>query len=129
MKLTDLMINDWVTVYIDNDVFYGRISMLNADNKVGIKFRNNERTLTHYVTTVNRIYPIDLQSNLLTENGWRIIRDYFIYDSNGYLERLKLNKDEIPYVHNFQHILRIMNLNELADLFMVDDVEPIIDDI
>lgn len=44
MKLTDLMINDWVTVYIDNDVFYGRISMLNADNKVAIKFRNNERT-------------------------------------------------------------------------------------
>lgn len=128
MKVDELMIGDWV-VFKDKPAQVTIID--NWENEISYFDDDAEGVLT---VKINDIEPISLTEEMLSDNG-------FIYDDLDFFqERDNVTvfvgdqslfsfydtnaKDYIilafsfKYVHEFQHLLRLCGLNDLADNFI-----------
>lgn len=115
MKATELMIGDWVNsqldghpIQIDEEVFY--ILIKGYDD--GIE-------------------PIPLTHEILEKNGWKETQYWLEYqdgkntiqcclpDMRGIINGIEIENFKCEYAHQYQHLLRLCGLNELADNFKV----------
>ena len=132
MKPTDLMIKDWVLwknryvqiVRISGIVYsFGHIDILLAHcNDVGDGIETHD---------ISKISPIPLTPEILEKNGWvyteycheyqdgkNIIQSrlpYMWINING----INIECFKCEYVHQYQHLLRLFGLDELANNFKV----------
>lgn len=132
MKPTDLMIKDWVLwknryvqiARISGIVYsFGHIDILLAHcNDVGDGIETHD---------ISKISPIPLTTEILEKNGWvrteycheyhdgkNIIQSrlpYMWISING----INIEAFKCEYVHQYQHLLRLFGLNELANNFKI----------
>ena len=116
MKPTDLMIKDWVMVKVLSQIPNTYVLHTWAAN-------DYSRNL--------QVEPIPLTTEILEKNGW-VYTEYcheYQYGKNIIQSRLpymwiRINGIHIEdfkceYVHQYQHLLRLCGLNELANNFKV----------
>lgn len=118
MKTTDLMIGDWVLNTCDNLI---QVAEVLED---GI---NGERNCEYY----DDIKPIPLTCEILKKNGWKDAEFWCEYqdgkntiqcclpDMRGRINGIEIEHFKCEYVHQYQHLLRLCGLDELADNFKV----------
>ena len=132
MKPTDLMIGDWVLwknryvqiVRISGIVYsFGHIDILLAHcNDVGDGIETHD---------ISKIFPIPLTAEIFEKNGW-VYTEYcheyqdgkIIIQSRPPYMWIRINGINIEafkceYVHQYQHLLRLFGLDELANNFKV----------
>ena len=75
--------------------------------------------------------PIEITSELLVRNGWKETQYWHEYqdgkntiqcclpDMRGRINGIEIEYFKCEYVHQYQHLLRLCGLNELADNFKV----------
>ena len=75
--------------------------------------------------------PIPLTSEILKKNGWKDAEFWCEYqdgkntiqcclpDMRGIINGIEIENFKCEYVHQYQHLLRLCGLNELADNFKV----------
>lgn len=118
MKANELMIGDWVL------------------NGCGVRFQVTE-TLEDGVNGVfnceyyDDIKPISLNYEILKKNGWKNAEFCCEYqdgntsiqahlpDMRGRINGVEIEYFQCEYVHQYQHLLRLCGLDELADNFKV----------
>ena len=104
-----LMIGDWVQKESDNA--YVKI-LLNAEKIIAIE---DERTI---ILTSEDIHPIPITEEILKRNNieWEFYDCYhFEFEHNGAVVTLS----GYPYVHELQHALRLVGLDDMADNFKI----------
>lgn len=123
MKVTDLMIGDWVK--IKGHLDYDKVQEIARDENMQwyISFACS--------ATLFRVYefePIPLTPEILEKNGWWYDSDdmwqheevdFYIEKWNGRFQCYEINQIKLDSVHELQHALRLCGLNELADNFKV----------
>ena len=109
MKANELMIGDWI--------FYGDKSV-----KV-LQLSENSK--------YDWVKPIPLTPEILKKNGWKETeycyeyRDYkntiqcCLPDMIGRINGVEIENFKCEYVHQYQHLLRLCGLHELADNFKI----------
>lgn len=109
MKANELMIGDWI--------FYG-------DKSVKI-LQLSENSKYDWVK------PIPLTYEILEKNGWKETQYWHEYqdgnnsiqaclpDMRGRINGIEVEHFRCEYVHQYQHLLRLCGLDELADNFKV----------
>ena len=116
MKLTDLMIKDWVMVKVLSQIPNTYVLHTWAAN-------DYSRNL--------QVKPIPLTAEILEKNGW-VYTEYcheyqdgkIIIQSRPPYMWIRINGINIEafkceYVHQYQHLLRLFGLDELANNFKV----------
>ena len=115
MKTTDLMIADWVYCY-------------GKPTKITI-LTNADIIATEIGDGV--ITPIPLTPEILEKNGWKETQYWHEYqdgkntiqcclpDMRGRINGIEIEHFKCEYVHQYQHLLRLCGLDELADKFKV----------
>ena len=116
MKPTDLMIKDWVMVKILSQI---------------------PNTYVLHTWTANdyprslQVKPIPLTTEILEKNGWEQTEycHEYQYGKNtiqcrlpymvGRINGIDIENFKCEYVHQYQHLLRLCGLNELANNFKV----------
>lgn len=131
LSVKDLMINDWVNVVIEGEIYPSVITKMDRDTedvKVAFLAVPGDWEEGDFF---DEIQPIRINDDILSLNGWertggsshRIYGEYnavifhwnenrkeIIIDKSGYLHyMLKL---DILYVHELQHALRICGIDE-----------------
>lgn len=109
MKATELMIGDWI-LYGDKPV---KVLQLSENSKY------------------DWVKPIPLTSEILEKNGWKASEDgyenqddkstifYCPPEMQGCIHGVEVAYFECKYVHQYQHLLRLCGLDELADNFKI----------
>ena len=109
MKATELMIGDWVK------------------SRTGMNVK---------IVGINHDYPsvyepIPLTAEILEKNGWKEAQFWHEYqdgentiqsclpDMRGIINGVEIQHFKCEYVHQYQHLLRLCGLDELADNFKV----------
>lgn len=127
MKASDLMIGDWVGgVFDDRRIIddYRQIDWI-REFEVGLRY--------HRVWAIGSIESIPLTPEILQKNGYvpfefgyqHTEEDIKFYvDNEGmslslYGKDVDVHNDDINYVHELQHALRLCGLNEMADNFKI----------
>ena len=123
MKVTDLMIGDWV---YDKDSNVVRVGLLTENDTITIF---NDTILS--TTNCSQVAPIPLTREILENNGFEFqltpIRFYYNEKYNFELDvnvndtlfvQIQESFKHIIYVHQLQHLLRFID-NELADRFKI----------
>ena len=109
MKATELQIGDWI-LYGDKPV---KVLQLSENGKY------------------SWVKPILLTPEILEKNGWKndglwheyqdgknIIQDC-LPDMRGIINGIEIKEFQCKYVHQYQHLLRLCGLDELADNFKI----------
>lgn len=117
MKATELMIGDW---YYDTDLQKNR------------KFHQLQFAEAYGDPTYElKIEPIPLIAEILEKNGWKKAQFWHEYqdgkntiqsclpDMRGIFNGVEIQHFKCEYVHQYQHLLRLCGLTELADNFKV----------
>ena len=125
MKATQLMAGDWVCLKDDikcelplkiDGVLTNDISL------EGEGFLGGAEGL---------IRPIPITPEILVRNGWKETQYWYEYqdgkntiqcclpDMRGRINGIEIEYFKCEYVHQYQHLLRLCGLNELADNFKV----------
>ena len=117
MKTTDLMIGDWV---------------YNSYYKKNINWWYSDMICPNGLLVIGRdIKPIPLTPEILKKNGWKESEYWHEYkdgeniiqcclpDMRGRINGIEIENFKCEYVHQYQHLLRLCGLNELADNFKV----------
>ena len=116
MKPTDLMIKDWVMVKVLSQI---------PDTYVLHTWTANDYSRNLQVK------PIPLTTEILEKNGWEYTTYCHEYrdDKNtiqcrlpymvGRINGIEIGRFKCKYVHQYQHLLRLCGLNELANNFKV----------
>ena len=131
MKPTDLMLEDWV-------LWKNRYVQIVRTCSVVYSFGHRDVWLAHCnddndveCHDMSKISPIPLTPEILKKNGWKDAEFWCEYqDGNNTIQycppdmRGKINGIEIEhfkceYVHQYQHLLRLCGLDDLADNFKV----------
>ena len=142
IKEEDLMINDLVYHKIGT---LQRVVHITIEG-----FAKQEDDLNKYYdykdTTFGHLLPIPLTSEILEKNGWRMTEcegeythddvSMFLITEQNYVRCVIADYNkfgrfnahgvsyaelcELHYVHELQHVLRLCDLNELADKFKVE---------
>ena len=121
MKATELMVGDWV---------YDTILQSNAKIQAiqPLTIRCDIHTEHHLYCEFN---PIRLTPEILKKNGWKDAEFWCEYqdgnntiqscppDMRGRINGIEIEHFKCEYVHQYQHLLRLCGLNELADNFKV----------
>ena len=109
MKATELQIGDWI-LYGDKPV---KVLQLSENGKY------------------SWVKPIPLTPGILEKNGWKETQYWHEYkdgeniiqcrfpDMRGKINGIEIENFKCEYVHQYQHLLRLCGLNELADNFKV----------
>ena len=120
MKATDLMVGDFVLTPIGRIAKVFEISSI--DNEIWVSFTPADGD----VFDLTEIKPIPLADSILIANGWELIRDsadykYYRYgkikDDVKYVKKSEiyvLRTIRFRYVHEFQHLLRLCDKEDLA---------------
>ena len=113
MKVTDLMIGDWIVKPS------GHIRTMDR-----AEFSNDDAWFED-------IKPIPLTPEILEKNGWKETAYWHEYqdgkntiqcclpDMRGIINEIEIEHFECEYVHQYQHLLRLCRLDEIADNFKV----------
>jgi len=124
MEAKDLMIGDWVQ--IKNHLDYDKVEEIAMDEN--LKWYIS----CAYSATLFRIYEFNITPILLTEeilnlNNWfNNGNDCYIYKGTDLkrnidlIEKVLNTTNVIEYVHEFQHLLRLYNRNDMADNFKIE---------
>ena len=111
MKATELMVGDWIVKPSGHIRTIDRAEFLNDD------------------AWFEDIKPISLTPEILEKNGWKETVYYHDYrDGNntiqfflpymtGRINGIDIEHFGCEYVHQFQHLLRLCGLDEIADNF------------
>lgn len=126
MKPTDLMIGDWVR--IKGRPEHERVRKIGMDN---------DQKWYIYLASIEHLFrvyefdPIPLTPEILEKNGWKETAYWHEYqdggniiqcrlpDMRGVINEIEINHFKCEYVHQYQHLLRLCGLDELADNFKV----------
>lgn len=107
MKATELQIGDWI-LYGDKPV---KVLQLSENGKY------------------DWVKPIPLTHEILEKNGWKETQYWHEYQDNkntiqcclpelrGKINGIEIEYFKCEYVHQYQHLLRLCGLDELADNF------------
>ena len=116
MKATDLMIGDWVSIKPLSAYIYTR-------RKIKIQDFSNLYKMD--------FVPIQLTREILEKNGWKEAQYWHEYqddkntiqcclpDMRGIINGIEIEHFKCEYVHQYQHLLRLCGLDELADNFKI----------
>ena len=126
MKATDLMIGDWVRVkgYLD----YNKVQEIARDNSMQwyISFACSATLFRAY-----EFEPVPLTPEILEKNGWKNDGLWYEYiddkatiksclpDMRGIINGVEIKEFQCKYVHQYQHLLRLCGLDELANNFKI----------
>lgn len=109
MKATELQIGDWI-LYSDKPV---KVLQLSENGKY------------------DWVKPIPLTIEILEKNGWKETQYWHEYqdgkntiqcclpDMRGIINGIEIEHFKCEYVHQYQHLLRLCGLDELADNFKI----------
>lgn len=109
MKATELQIGDWI-LYGDKPV---KVLQLSENGKY------------------DWVKPILLTPEILEKNGWKndgLWHEYqdgkniiqsCLPDMRGIINGIEIKEFQCKYVHQYQHLLRLCGLDELADNFKI----------
>ena len=131
MKPTDLMLGDWV-------LWKNRYVQIVRTCAVVYSFGHRDVWLAHCnddndveCHDMSTISPIPLTPEMLVKNGWKETQYWHEYqdgkntiqcclpDMRGRINGIEIEHFKCEYVHQYQHLLRLCGLNELADNFKV----------
>lgn len=121
MKATELMIGDWVSSFGNN-------CRITAIDKYDAKVCTDPEDELFFL---DDIYPIPLTYEILKKNGWKDAEFWCEYqdgnnsiqsclpDMRGRINGIEIEHFQCEYVHQYQHLLRLCGLDELANNFKV----------
>ena len=113
MEAIDLMIGDWIVKPSGHIRTIDRSEFLNDD------------------AWFEDIKPIPLTPEILKKNGWKETQYWHEYqdgkntiqcclpDMRGRIKGVEIENFKCEYVHQYQHLLRLCGLDEIADNFKV----------
>ena len=121
MKATELMIGDWV---YSASMTPRKVQYLNyaKSDSIGV---------ADHLNFESNISPIPITPEILEENGWKETEYWHEYkdgksiiqcclpDMRGKINGIEIEHVKCEYVHQYQHLLRLCGLDELADNFKV----------
>lgn len=121
MKATELMIGDWV---------YDKVLKSNARVEAlqPLTIKCDIHTQKHIC---DEFEPVKLIPEILEKNGWKEAQFWHEYkdgkntiqsclpDMRGIINGVEIQHFKCEYVHQYQHLLRLCGLTELADNFKV----------
>ena len=125
MKATDLMIGDWVQYTCGKPI---QVKELLED---GLNIEHDYAECYGVEAYYDDIKPISLTPEILKKNGWKETQYWHEYqdgkntiqcclpDMRGRINGIEIEHFKCEYVHQYQHLLRLCGLNELADNFKV----------
>lgn len=131
MKPTDLMLNDWVLwnnryVQIVRTCAY---AYYNGHRDVWLAHCNDDNFIE--CRDISTISPIPLTYEILKKNGWEDAEFWCEYqegnntiqaclpDMRGRINGIEIEHFKCECVHQYQHLLRLCGLDELADNFKI----------
>ena len=127
MKCKELQIFDWVQ---DKNGFQWQIIGV-GDDYAYATFEDNEGDPWEFDDKDDQPEPIPLTPEILEKNGWKETQYWLEYqedkntiqccppDMRGKINGIDIEHFKCEYVHQYQHLLRLCGLNELADNFKV----------
>lgn len=136
MKVTELMIGDWVRIG-DADKYHGWLGVIRAINNITgyciVALINNEGIISISNVHIDDIEPIPLTPEILEKNGFEIkeiLHQYrwsIFYKNMLILSKVKFDYEiqingfprKIHYVHDLQRALRCCGLWDLAENFKI----------
>ena len=125
MKAVDLMIGDWVgRVFDDKRIIedYRQVDWIRT-GEIGMRYQK--------VWSIGCIEPILLTHEILEKNGWKETQYWHEYQDGkntiqccppelrGKINGIEIEHFKCEYVHQYQHLLRLCGLDELADNFKI----------
>ena len=122
MKCRELMVNDWVANQ------YGTPIQIYSTGDNGA-YANTGDTLWVFEDNEYKPQPIPLTHEILEKNGWKETQYWHEYqdgkntiqcclpDMRGIINGIEIEHFKCEYVHQYQHLLRLCGLDELADNF------------
>ena len=125
MKCKELMINDWVS---DK---YGYLMQITVIGDGYVSFEDDEGNLCQLDDKCNQPEPIPLTYEILKKNGWKDTEFWCEYqegnnsiqaclpDMRGRINGIEIEHFKCECVHQYQHLLRLCGLDELADNFKI----------
>ena len=126
MDSRSLMIGDWVLI----EDTLRRVAQLTKHQVVGYHLAEGECVM-HYARLCET-EPIPLTPEILEKNGWKEAQFWHEYqdgkntiqsclpEMRGIINGVEIQHFKCEYVHQYQHLLRLCGLEELADEFEID---------
>ena len=127
MLCKELMVGDWCC---DKHGFPMQITNV-GDDYAYATFEGNEGDPWEYDDNDDQPQPIPLTPEILEKNGWKDDGLWYEYqdgtntiqsclpDMRGIINGIENKEFQCKYVHQYQHLLRLCGLNELADNFKI----------
>ena len=121
MKATELQCYDIVNVDGKPVMIYGVMARMDRVYD----------TMTNDISA-KRCYPIPLTAEILEKNGWKEAQFWHEYqdgkntiqscllDMRGIINGVEIQHFKCEYVHQYQHLLRLCGLNDLADNIQIE---------
>ena len=123
MKATDLIIGDWILI---NNAPH----KIQATDSIDAEIQADDEL--YYVGedryhSEDKIEGVPLTYEILKKNGWKVSEDGYEYladeatiqcclsEIRGCLNGIEIEYFKCEYAHQYQHLLRLCGLNELAD--------------
>lgn len=135
MKSNELIIGDWVK-FMDEPLKVQYVYNNGYDDIVAEtmeEFLDEDGVICEEIKDVPLINcsPIPLTPEILEKNGWKEAEYWHEYqdggniiqcclpDMRGRINGIEIENFKCEYVHQYQHLLRLCGLNELADNFKI----------
>ena len=127
MLCKELMYGDWCC---DKHGFPMQITTV-GDDYAYATFEGNEGDPWEFDDKDDQPQPIILTPEILEKNGWKDDGLWYEYqdgtntiqsclpDMRGIINGIEIKEFQCKYVHQYQHLLRLCGLNELADNFKI----------
>ena len=125
MKPTELQIGDWIGRVSDDKCIiedYRQVDWIRT-GEIGMRYQK--------VWSIGCIEPIPLTYEILKKNGWKDAEFWCEYqegnnsiqaclpDMRGRINGIEIKHFKCECVHQYQHLLRLCGLDELADNFKI----------
>ena len=127
IKCRDLMVGDWCC---DQHGFQCQIIGV-GDDYAYATYEVNEGDPWEFDDKDDQPQPLPLTPEILEKNGWKETEYWHEYkdgntiiqcslpDMQGIINGIEIENFKCEYVHQYQHLLRLCGLDELADNFKV----------
>ena len=127
MKCQELQIWDWIT---DGHGFPMQITNV-GDDYAYATFEGNEGDPWEFNDKDEQPQPIPLTPEMLVKNGWKETQYWHEYqdgkstiqcclpDMRGIINGIEIEHFNCEYVHQYQHLLRLCGLDDLANNFKI----------
>ena len=127
IKCRALMVGDWIC---DEHGFPMQITTV-GDDYAYATFEDNEADPWEFDDKDDQPEPIPITYEILKKNGWKDAEYWIEYQDDksiiqcglpimrGRINGIVIEDFKCEYVHQYQHLLRLCGLDELADNFKV----------